>query len=54
MSLTEAGRLLLAHAEAIVARLKAAQADMAALHDGAAGTLRVGTFQSAAPASCPR
>jgi DNA-binding transcriptional LysR family regulator len=46
VSLTEAGRLLLAHAEAIVARLKAAQADMAALHDGAAGTLRVGTFQS--------
>src|SRR4051812_32915475 len=46
VSLTEAGRLLVAHAEAIVARLKAAQADMAALHEGAAGTLRVGTFQS--------
>lgn len=46
VTLTEAGRLLLAHADAIVARLKAAQADMAALHEGAAGTLRVGTFQS--------
>jgi DNA-binding transcriptional LysR family regulator len=46
VTLTEAGRLLLAHADAIVARLKAAQADMAALADGAAGTLRVGTFQS--------
>jgi DNA-binding transcriptional LysR family regulator len=46
VALTEAGRLLLAHAEAIVARLKAAQADMAALREGAAGTLRVGTFQS--------
>src|SRR4051794_20094172 len=46
VALTEAGRLLLAHADAIVARLKAAQADMAALSEGAAGTLRVGTFQS--------
>src|SRR3954451_8857208 len=46
VALTEAGRLLLAHAEAIVARLKAAQADMAALRQGEAGTLRVGTFQS--------
>jgi DNA-binding transcriptional LysR family regulator len=46
VTLTEAGRLLLAHADAIVARLKAAQADMAALSEGATGTLRVGTFQS--------
>jgi DNA-binding transcriptional LysR family regulator len=46
VSLTEAGRLLLRHAEAIVARLAAAQADLAALADGAAGTLRVGTYQS--------
>jgi molybdate transport repressor ModE-like protein len=44
--LTEAGRLLLGHAEAIVARLRAAQADMAALSEGSAGTLRVGTYQS--------
>ena len=44
--LTEAGRLLLRHAEAIVARLHAAQADMAALASGEGGRLRVGTFQS--------
>ena len=46
VSLTEAGRLLLRHAEAIVARLHAAQADMAALVQGQAGALRIGTFQS--------
>ena len=46
VSLTEAGRLLLRHAEAIVARVKAAQADLAAFAEGAAGPLRVGTYQS--------
>ena len=46
VSLTEAGRLLLRHAEAIVARLHAAQADMTALVQGQAGALRIGTFQS--------
>src|SRR5918911_426890 len=46
VSLTEAGELLLRHAEAIVARLAAAQADLAALADGAAGVLRVGIYQS--------
>jgi len=46
VSLTEAGRLLLRHAEVIVARMKAAQADLAAFADGAAGPLRVGTYQS--------
>ena len=46
VSLTEAGTLLLRHAEAIVGRLRAAQADMAALGEGLAGALRVGTFQS--------
>jgi DNA-binding transcriptional LysR family regulator len=46
ISLTEAGELLLRHAQAIVARLEAARADMAALAHGEAGTLRVGTFQS--------
>src|SRR3954451_10893904 len=45
--LTEARRLLLRHAEAIVARLQAARADMDALRAGEAGTLRVGAFQSA-------
>jgi DNA-binding transcriptional LysR family regulator len=43
---TEAGLLLLGHADAIVARLDAARADMAALAEGAAGTLRVGIYQS--------
>ncbi len=46
VSLTEAGRLLLTHAEAITARLQAAQADLAALQAGDAGPLRIGTYQS--------
>lgn len=46
VALTEAGRILLRHAEAIVARLQAAQADLAAISAGSAGTLRVGTLQS--------
>jgi DNA-binding transcriptional LysR family regulator len=46
ISLTEAGRILLRHAEAIEARLMAAKADMLALEAGDAGQLRVGTFQS--------
>src|SRR5215208_7063252 len=39
VSLTEAGQLLLRHAEAIVARMQAAAADLAAYSDGEAGTL---------------
>jgi molybdate transport repressor ModE-like protein len=46
VSLTEAGRLLLKHADAIAARVAAAQADLTALEDGQAGTLNVGVFQS--------
>src|SRR5712691_837073 len=46
VDLTDAGRLLLRHADAIVAQLDAAQADMAAFAEGAAGPLRVGIFQS--------
>ena len=42
VSLTEAGALLLRHAEAIVARLDAARADIASLRAGETGTLRVG------------
>jgi molybdate transport repressor ModE-like protein len=45
-SLTEAGRVLLRHADAIVARLDAARADIAALKVGAAGRLEIGTYQS--------
>jgi DNA-binding transcriptional LysR family regulator len=44
--LTAAGELLVRHAEAIVARLEAAQADFEALAAGEAGALRVGTYQS--------
>jgi DNA-binding transcriptional LysR family regulator len=44
--LTEVGARLVEHAEAIVARLQAARADVAALVVGEAGTLRVGTYQS--------
>jgi DNA-binding transcriptional LysR family regulator len=46
VALTEAGALLLRHADSIVAQLDAAEADMAALAEGAAGPLRVGIFQS--------
>src|SRR2546421_5106584 len=46
VSLTEAGQLLLTHADAIAARIAAAQADLTALGEGQAGTLRVGVFQS--------
>jgi DNA-binding transcriptional LysR family regulator len=46
VSLTEAGRLLLTHADAIAARVAAAQADLTALAEGQSGTLRVGVFQS--------
>jgi DNA-binding transcriptional LysR family regulator len=46
VTMTEAGRLLLRHATSIVARLQAAQADLAALSAGEAGSLHVGIFQS--------
>src|SRR5579859_3115548 len=46
ISLTEAGELLLTHADGITARLRAAQADLGALGAGDAGPLRVGTYQS--------
>lgn len=46
VSLTEAGMLLLRHADAIAARLQAAQADLAALDAGESGPIRIGTYQS--------
>lgn len=46
VSLTEAGSLLLRHAEAIGARLEAAHADLVSLRAGETGSLRVGTYQS--------
>jgi DNA-binding transcriptional LysR family regulator len=45
--LTDTGRLVLRHAEAIIARLQAVQADVTAMIGGGAGSLRVGAFQSA-------
>src|SRR5689334_13029760 len=47
VALTEAGRVLLRHADALVARLAAARADLDAVAEGAVGVLRVGAFQSA-------
>ncbi len=46
VTLTEAGQLLVRHAEAIVAHLRAAQADIVAYKTGEAGLLRVGIYQS--------
>jgi DNA-binding transcriptional LysR family regulator len=46
VTLTDAGELLLRHADSIVARLQAAQADLHALRTGEVGRLHVGTFQS--------
>jgi DNA-binding transcriptional LysR family regulator len=46
VSLTEAGEMLLRHAQAIVSRLSAAEADLDALSNGQAGALRVGVYQS--------
>jgi DNA-binding transcriptional LysR family regulator len=44
---TDAGRRLLRHATRLTAQLQAAEADLTALAEGSARTLRVGTFQSA-------
>lgn len=46
VGLTEAGSLLLDHAQAVLARVHMAQAQLEALTRGDAGTLRVGTYQS--------
>jgi DNA-binding transcriptional LysR family regulator len=46
VEVTEAGQLLLRHADAIVARVQAARADLRAYSEGATGQLRVGTYQS--------
>ncbi len=46
VTLTDAGKLLLDHLQAISARLDAAQADLEALRNGAGGRLRVGSPQS--------
>jgi DNA-binding transcriptional LysR family regulator len=48
VEVTEAGRLLLGHAEAIDSRLRAAEADFRAYAAGQSGSLRVGIYQSVA------
>jgi molybdate transport repressor ModE-like protein len=53
VSVTEAGALLLKHAEVIVARLRAVHADFTAFADGSAGILRVGTFESSSTRLLP-
>lgn len=52
--LTSAGEVLVGHSEAILARLASARADLAALADGSAGTLRVGCYQSVGVRVLPR
>jgi DNA-binding transcriptional LysR family regulator len=54
VSLTEAGTVVLRHAEAILARIHAAQADLTALSTGIGSVLRVGTYQSAGSSILPR
>jgi DNA-binding transcriptional LysR family regulator len=56
--LTDVGMLVLRHAEAIVARMQAAQADTATMVAGGLGRLRIGAYQSVGaqilPALLPR
>jgi DNA-binding transcriptional LysR family regulator len=54
VELTEAGEVLLGHAKAVVARVKAAEADLAARVDGSAGSLRLGIYQSVGARIVPR
>ena len=53
VNLTEAGSLLLRHADAIVARMEAVRADLRAYADGATGVLNVGTYQSVGARALP-
>ena len=53
VELTEAGRQLLAHADAIAGHLETARADLAAFSDGRVGELRIGAVPSAAAALIP-
>jgi DNA-binding transcriptional LysR family regulator len=51
--LTSAGELLLEHVDGILARFRAAQADLGTLSEGLSGTVRLGVFQSAATRLLP-
>ncbi|MQA87202.1 MAG: LysR family transcriptional regulator [Streptosporangiales bacterium] len=52
--LTEAGHVLLAHADAIAARLRGAEQELSALADLNAGTVRMAAFPSGSAALVPR
>ncbi|GAB2842104.1 LysR family transcriptional regulator [Streptomyces deserti] len=52
--LTEAGRILVPHAEAVAAALHGARRDLAALREAAGGRLRFGAFATADAALVPR
>ncbi|MFF1447250.1 LysR family transcriptional regulator [Streptomyces sp. NPDC058274] len=52
--LTEAGRVLVPHAEAVVERLSGAHRELAALRQATGGQLRVGAFATADAALVPR
>lgn len=54
VALTEDGRCLLPHAEAMLDRLVTARRDLDALHGMSAGRLRVGAFPTAVAALVPR
>ncbi|MET7707349.1 LysR substrate-binding domain-containing protein [Micromonospora sp. NPDC005413] len=54
VALTEQGRCLLGHTEAVLDRLDTARRDLAALRDLSAGRLRVGAFPTAVAALVPR
>jgi DNA-binding transcriptional LysR family regulator len=51
--LTEPGEVMWRHARAVLARMEAAAADVAALTEGQVGELRVGTYQSLAARLLP-
>ena len=53
VALTEAGRVLLRHADAVAERLAAAEQDLAALAGLVAGQVRVGAFPTAAAVLLP-
>jgi len=53
VTLTEAGRSLAAHSEALTARLRAARADLSALSDLRAGRVRLAAFPSACATFVP-
>jgi DNA-binding transcriptional LysR family regulator len=53
-TLTDAGKLLLLHAEEILAHMREAEAQLAALAEGQSGTVSVGSLQSASTSLLPR